>query len=1166
MTTDHIANRQKILDQLRLELVGPWEHWDSGRRLTPDGADLDLSQLPIRFETKEESYGPWVEAENGEEILVRDPPTRRYGVGVLYPLRTDASIEAGDLSPDHGAQEPEAEDAAILKASAQDDLDTIQERTRLGSEDETEMIDLRSANDYRPATMAVSFLADLEHADGVLVEFRAGRYRPITVVVAGAERTWWRRVPVKLSARLIASDLLQGRGRVVAAISGEDGESEAAPVRIEAFTRPDPAIPSRSLITISIVNDLSRSSASLDEVCLFQSRCRVAVHAGGNAMSSILPYPRSDATSDNLDPEAASFDLLYRDAETFATGHGCAADWVASENRAKAVLGEPMPEVETPSITPDVSDDVGPITVPMAPLAGFVDGDDGFQSLERVVESYASWIVDRRQDAESLPPQYQHAAFSHLADCEVALERMRGGLGALREDPQILQAFRLANQAILQQQLRSRPSRKTFVNGARWQIEGSTAPPDWKTARNRGSWRAFQVAFMLASLRSVAYSDDSDREAVELIWFPTGGGKTEAYLGLSAFALFLRRLRDPADVGVEVIMRYTLRLLTQQQFQRASGLICAMELIRRESEGSLGAAPFSIGLWLGSASSPNSRQEARRALRELNKNPEEDNPFVLLRCPSCAAELGPRFRDRIKAKPKRATMSVAGYEEHAGTVRFQCPDIDCDFADERGMPIYVIDEDIYDHRPSIVVGTVDKFAALAWKPECRQLFGFAPDGTRVVSPPQTIIQDELHLISGPLGSMVGLYEVLIEDLCTDRRTSVPVPPKIISSTATIRRFEDQVDGLYARSDVRLFPPRGLTAGDSFFARYARDGDGVLLPGRRYVGIHAPGLGSMQTTQVRTFAAMLQAPVELDHPARDPWWTLLVFFNSLRELGTSLSLLQSDIPDYLRVMRNRLGLGPSNLRYLRRVQELTGRLSNQEVPRSIEELEKSAADEVIDVCLASNIIEVGIDIDRLSVMAVVGQPKSTSQYIQVTGRVGRKWAQRPGLVLTLLAPGKPRDRSHYEKFRTYHERLYAQVEPTSVTPFSPPVLERALHAVLCGFVRQAGPSDRPPRPIPEAELRDTYDKLRARVLKVDPEEISSLERVFETRVAEWKRWDRNSWDERSAGGDIPLMRRAGTYASRSVADVSWSVPNSLRNVDAECRAEVTLAYIQGDSDV
>ncbi len=245
-----------------------------------------------------------------------------------------------------------------------------------------------------------------------------------------------------------------------------------------------------------------------------------------------------------------------------------------------------------------------------------------------------------------------------------------------------------------------------------------------------------------------------------------------------------------------------------------------------------------------------------------------------------------------------------------------------------------------------------------------------------------------------------------------------------------------------------------------FARYAVNENGKLAHGRIYVGVHAPGLGSIQTAQIRSFTALLQAPLALPVDQRDPWWTLLLFFNSLRELGTTLSLLQSDIPDYFHVLMRRAGLDYSQLRKFWNILELTGRLRSEEVPEAISKLEVKYEKEgqskyPVDVCLASNIIEVGIDIDRLSLMTVVGQPKGTSQYIQVTGRVGRRWWERPGLVVTIYGASKPRDRSHFEKFRSYHERLYAQVEPTSVTPFSPPVLDRALHAIMVSYVRQLG---------------------------------------------------------------------------------------------------------------
>jgi hypothetical protein len=438
--------------------------------------------------------------------------------------------------------------------------------------------------------------------------------------------------------------------------------------------------------------------------------------------------------------------------------------------------------------------------------------------------------------------------------------------------------------------------------------------------------------------------------------------------------------------------------------------------------------------------------------------------------------------------------------------------------------------------------------------------------TETVEPPDLVIQDELHLISGPLGSLAGLYESLIDELCTDHRGGRDRRPKLVTSTATIRRSEQQIRGLYGRTASVLFPPRGLDADDSFFATYARDSNGTLQPGRLYVGIHGPGLGSLQTAQVRAFAALLQAGAALDREDRDPWWTLAVFFNSLRELGTSLSLLQSDIPDYLKVLRNRLGLRPEDLRPLWNILELTGRLRNDEIPKAIDELEIPAggARRAVDICLASNIVEVGIDIDRLSLMAVVGQPKTTSQYIQVTGRIGRKWWESPGLVATIYSASKPRDRSHYEKFRTYHERLYAQVEPTSVTPFSPPVLDRALHAVLVAYVRQLGTEGAPPRPVPDDLISAAEELLLARVRIVDPAELENLGDVFQARYREWRRWRRIKWTQAS-DGEIPLIRPAGSYATRAAARLSWPVPQSLRNVDAECRAEITLSYLHEEED-
>ncbi len=320
------------------------------------------------------------------------------------------------------------------------------------------------------------------------------------------------------------------------------------------------------------------------------------------------------------------------------------------------------------------------------------------------------------------------------------------------------------------------------------------------------------------------------------------------------------------------------------------------------------------------------------------------------------------------------------------------------------------------------------------------------------------------------------------------------------------------------------------------------------------------------------AALLQAPLSLPPEQRDPWWTLLLFFNSLRELGTTLSLLQSDIPDYFRVLKNRMGLDFPQVRKFWNILELTGRLRNDEVPEAISKLEVvyeqgEQKPYPVDVCLASNIIEVGIDIDRLSLMAVVGQPKTTSQYIQVTGRVGRRWSERPGLVVTLYGAAKPRDRSHFEKFRSYHERLYAQVEPTSVTPFSPPVLDRALHAIMASYVLQRGDKSITisPYPYPAQLIDQLRQVILPRVRAVDGDEFQNFERVFEKRAGEWKAWQRTTWGDRS-GENLPLLRRAGSYVTREQARLSWPTPTSMRDVDAECEAVITSLYaMQGDEE-
>lgn len=1166
---DHIINRKIIMKALREELVGP----------SPQGEELDCSN-EIIFDDIAKFRLPWKQKNTGEEILQRDRPLKRYGIGVLYPFGTpdenEETVPLTEATSGIGdAEEPDGETPAgdLLTSEGARDIENIIKRAdATGSDMDPYDLDLTSANTYRPSSIGISFLAEFPVDSSLVVEMPSfnefhesavnGRYSRKKVKVEGKDRDWWLRSPITLKATFSGADICATDGKVSSG-NLESNNLDGFDLRIELFSRPTEDVRIR-LLTVCLVNR-TPARDPVDQYCLFQTYFHVSI-ISPDGLPHILPYP--SAKKKNMDDEDQSILLLYRKADTYAVGHGCAADWHRTDrNNAYSVRAECLPVFETPSITPDIMrSDGSPIEVSMASLAGIVPGQDGLSSLSELINVYEQWIDERKKDIQKLDQFYIPAAARHIDECTRCARRMREGLVYLSENKTALKAFKLMNHAMLLQQICSRRNPRTvnYDRASRRLIfrEKYSEPDPANAVGYIGKWRAFQIAFLLMTVKSAAEGESPDRSTVELIWFPTGGGKTEAYLGLASFAMFMRRLKDPADHGCHAIMRYTLRLLTTQQFQRASSLLCVMEYLRRKNTNDLGEKEFSIGIWLGSANTPNTCQKAVEVLRALQRGDQfTDNMFIINKCPWCGAQMGPI---KYQGTPPRYAPRLIGYEQRGSTVVFKCPDSCCEFKD--GLPVYVIDEDIYKNPPSLVIGTVDKFAMLSWRPEARALFGIGADGDRLCSPPGLIIQDELHLISGPLGSMVGLYETVIEELCTDRRGRQVIAPKIVASTATIRRYAEQIKALYGRSDVALFPPPGLDVEDSFFSRYARQPDGMNYPGRIYIGVHAPGLGSLQTAQVRTFTSLIQASVPFSSVERDPWWTLLIFFNSFRELGTTLSLFQSDIPDYLKVLRNRIGLDYSRIRKLGSgdILELTGRIKSEEIPEAIAALERSCggSDRPVDVCLASNIIEVGIDIDRLSLISIVGQPKTTSQYIQVTGRVGRRWKDRPGLVVTIYSASKPRDRSHFEKFRSYHERLYAQVEPTSVTPFSPPVLDRALHAIITAYTRQAGNRSvaESPYPYPEDLINQIRTLLLPRIQSIDPEEVENFERVFDARINEWQRWQRRRWEGTRWDEDPPLLREAGSYVSSEWARISWPTQRSLRNVDAECQVEITTLYL------
>jgi hypothetical protein len=708
--------------------------------------------------------------------------------------------------------------------------------------------------------------------------------------------------------------------------------------------------------------------------------------------------------------------------------------------------------------------------------------------LDPLVSAYEQWLQQQEVNKQQLPTSpdfYQQAADRNLKDCQTALARIREGITLLASNPQAVEAFQFMNAAMAMQRIHS-----LYAEQKRQGKDKTLS--DFEKPENY-SWRTFQLAFILINLPSLTDLNHRDRQTdqqaiCDLLWFPTGGGKTEAYLGLTAYTLAMRRLQGvvsghDGEHGVAVLMRYTLRLLTLQQFQRATTLICACESLRRKDPVKWGREPFRIGLWVGNNSTPNWTEQSEEVIKQLKGQNQGQNggssgtPHQLTNCPWCGSVI-----DAGK------DIEVLSFEKNIGRTLVYCSDRlgNCAFSRKQspneGLPIVVVDEEIYRRLPSLVIATVDKFAQMPWNGKIQMLFGKVngycdrhgfrcPDledsdshpkkgnlpaaKTRShlpLRPPDLIIQDELHLISGALGSMVGLYETAIDRLCTWDVNGQQVRPKVIASTATIRQARNQVHQLFLR-EVSIFPPQAIDIADNFFSRQRPPSN--EHSGRLYLGICAPGR-RLKAALIRVYLVALSAAQQLmnDGYDADPWMTLVGYFNSLRELGGTRRLVDDDITTRLSKMEAR-GLAK---RYLNKIEELTSRKSSTDIPKILDALEMKFADtkdkkqKPLDIILATNMISVGVDVKRLGLMVTCGQPKNTAEYIQATSRVGRS---HPGLVLTVYNWARPRDLSHYERFEHYHATFYQHVEPLSVTPFSSGALDRGLAALFVSLVRLSG---------------------------------------------------------------------------------------------------------------
>lgn len=1112
---------------------------------------------------------PGYKQPNGEEILISDPPRTRYIAGILYPQDISEEESSCVLENEMGEYKINTEETEPDKRSTPK-IKVTNEYLEAAEEL------INRSNAYRQS--AVSMTVGVNEGDNIRVAVTAGQYTSVTATDPINEKVVTHYLRNKIE--------WNNDGNI---ISLPDVRDCIRKIRVgDTMLCFDITYRYRKgkclIYTFTLENTIKRPAAFKDDDCYFQVGFVLTSEKG------FSPLQDTQRVNNN-DEDYLSNQLLYRNVKNYAIGHGCATDWTLEDGIVKRIETSIFPMYEVKPIVPSSLDG---ITLEMLNYGPEGDFCENIKELSLLCDKYEQWIELKIEEAKALKCKYDRFDYNitaqrHIDNCKKCLARMREGVALLSSNENVKIAFQYMNLAMIMQQLHYSLPLQKWVSDDKdnLYLENTiNALPDpyntetWYGDKKRyGKWRPFQLAFILMNLKSMVYKDDCEREIVDLIWFPTGGGKTEAYLGLAAYTIFVRRLMNKGDSGTAILMRYTLRLLTAQQYERASAMICACDIIRKQHEDLFGMCRITIGLWVGIDTTPNKMSEAVKSFRELYNGESDENPFVILKCPWCGAQMGVVYK-------KSGLRDIKGYwqktEAHRKkSIVFRCSNSKCTFSDANNpLPLYVVDESIYDKTPTLLLGTVDKFAMLPFRPQAQRIFGFY-DGKKLTSP-DLIIQDELHLISGPLGSMVGHYETMIGELCSMKVNGKIIKPKIVASTATISRAKEQCHALYGcpKDKVFQFPPSGLDAGDSFFAV-----EDSKQNGRQYVGILASGSSSDATTSIRLFSSLLYAAKELhvkEESERDPYWTNIGYFNSIRELGQARTWIRADIDQHLDVMYKRRHADKmygdeyrKRRRYIYRDEELTSRIPGDQVTASLANLNIMYkgkdfhglhADEYpIDVCLATNMISVGLDVPRLGLMTVAGQPKTTSEYIQATSRVGRNAGNAPGIVFVLYRPGRPRDKSHYEHFREYHSKLYCSVEPTSVTPFSAPVRERALHAIMIGMIRLENDNEynlSVPQIPNSAVLNHVEQVIRNRISEIEPDELENTMCRFEERLTDWKLWHPALWEPKknrdfSFTDEVPLIYGSGEHPNEAWGKRGFETPTSMRNADVSCEAELML---------
>ncbi len=993
-------------------------------------------------------------------------PSDSYLSGILWPIRTQISL---------------AEDDGVDGESEDDDLAP----------------GLSIAGMQRPSVMGVSFATSaMNDETSISINFQFASYQPFTLESDGEKKKQWQRYQHNGK---ISVDVKNGINKYIPIPKGD------YPLGLEiVFHIRTIKFESGLLSTVTMINQSQISdedSQRIEELTIFQSKIQVEVQKGFCFIG--LPDLRMA-----FDEDEASTRLLYRDSINFAFGHQCSATWEPKGSNPIRIESSWMPIAIVPTFKQtghDIFRDIVQSGKLKALFLATASDTSILLVLKQLAANYMDWILLQEDLITSLDLKHVEVANSHIQKCKNVHDRILEGVNFMDAHPDAFVAFRNANMAMHLQH--------------NWKEKNSSTVRELE-------WRPFQLAFILLALESTCNSKSAHRETLDLLWFPTGGGKTEAYLALIAIGSWFRRLTNEGTLGGGnfAIMRYTLRLLTAQQFERASAVILACELLRRNLipeylEMSPDFEPFSIGLWVGKDASPNDFDDA-----VANRgNDFLSSPEQIRKCFSCDSKL------------------TWIYDPVTRAVRPKCTSTECILGGVFGAwPVITIDDDIYRTTPTLIIGTVDKFAQIPLRIETANMLGFKSKKST-----ELIVQDELHLISGPLGSMVGIYETALDWLLTREGAR----PKIIGSTATIRRATSQVRALFDRDSCQ-FPPAGLSFVDSGFAVVDSDS-----PGRLYVGITTAGRSAKFTLQGVAGSLLQSGQPSISHQVEnfDGYTTLLMYFNALRELGGAIVQVLDDVPDSMSMYADQRS---EVRRDIDAPKELTSRVSQREIISILSDLSKSSGMEgAVDVVLATNMVSVGVDVPRLGLMLVNGQPKTRAEYIQSTSRVGR--SDFPGLIVCLFNAMKARDRSHYETFGGLHQALYRDVEATSVTPFASRSRDRALRAVLISMIRHSDSSQRDNpifSKIDKKNLKEIISFIENRVRNIQPEAFTQVSAEIDEALYEWSTRDVRKYLDRSLKGSrFSLLQYAEDYARRlasgNFGGSAWPIMNTMRSVEA-----------------